>query len=63
MSKEENKKKIKKIKKIKTKLWRGHVACEDESRKVGSKLPHLDYSVDKGKKKGGKAKQKEKRME
>ena len=26
------------------------MACGDESRKVGRKLPHLDYSVDKGKK-------------
>ena len=24
------------------------MACGDESRKVGRKLPHLDYSVDKG---------------
>ena len=26
------------------------MACGDESRKVGRKRPHLDYSVDKGKK-------------
>ena len=30
---------------------RGHVACGDQSRKVARKLPHLDYSMDKGKKK------------
>ena len=24
------------------------MACGDASRKVGRKLPHLDYSVDKG---------------
>ena len=60
VSKERNKRKIKKIKKIKKNCGEDMWHVGDESRKVGRKLLHLDYLVDKGKKKA-KQKGKEKR--
>ena len=51
--------KVKKEKKEREKMR--HVACGEESRKVGRKLPFWDNSMDKGKRKGKKGKREKRR--